>query len=267
MKINASYLLFFLWVCPLWFWAQNATLQSVLLFDDMDFFSTDHLGNIYIVSQDEIQLVDQQGQFVTSFSDPIQGKIKSVDAFNPMRILLQHAAFFSVTFLDNRLNPVAPLFEPGQFGFLDVQLVSNVDQNQIWMFDQSLDRLIKWDALQGREVARSLTITQLLQKELQPTKLLSRIDGVYLLIPNYGVLIFDQFGGFMRQILLPEIGTDLQVRNKTLIYTSKGTLYKMQLDTFETSSLKLPGNPSQVRLEGRTLYCREGKQLFIYALQ
>jgi hypothetical protein len=246
--------------------AQQLTLKSVLQFDDMDFFSTDHLGNIYIVSQDEIRLVNQQGGFVTSYSDPIQGKIKSIDTFNPMRILMQHAAFFSVSFLDNMLNPVAQVLEPAQFGFLDVQLVSNVDQNQIWMFDQSLDRIIKWDVDQGREVARSLTITQLLQKELQPAKLLSRIDGVYLLIPGYGVLVFDQFGGFKRQILLPEIGFDLQVRNKTLVYTANGQLFKMQLDTFETSALTLPGKPTQVRLEGRTLYCREGNQLYIYEL-
>lgn len=244
--------------------AQDLVLKYQHHFPQMDFFSTDHLNNFYVIAGDEIQLRTMEGALLNSYSDPMQGKIRYVDTFNPLRILLQHDAFFSVSFLDNMLNSNAPLLEPERHGFLDVQMVSNVDQDQVWMYDQSLDRLIKWQVSAEREVARSLTITQLINIELQPVRLLSRMDGVYLLIPDYGVLVFDQFGGFVRQIRVPGIGKDLQVRNRTLVYTAKGMLNKMHMDTYETYQIMLPGNPHQVRLEGRLLYCREGQDVRVY---
>jgi hypothetical protein len=246
--------------------------QDVVLIDQfevkgMQYFSTDHLGNIYTIIGDEIRLVDRTGRKLMSYSNPLQGKIKTIDTFNPMRILLHHDLFFSISFLDNQLNPNRSVFEPSQHGYMDVQLVSSMDNDRIWFYDQTLDRLILWHLGREQEMATSLTITQLLRKESQPARLISRMDRTYLLIPGAGIMEFNQLGAFIKIHRVGDIGDYLQVRNRLLMYRQGNTLVKYHQDTFETWELVLPGNPDQIRMENQWLFCRYGETIKVFEVK
>jgi hypothetical protein len=261
---------FFLLLC---FW-QKTNLQTEPQYQllhsfeikRLDFFSTDHLGNVYTIIGDEIQMRDPSGKKLWSYSDPLQGKIRSIDTFNPMRVLLHHDSFFSISFLDNRLNPNRGIFEPVNYGYWDVQLVSSIDEDRVWFYDQTLDRLVLWNLSREAEEATSLTITQLLRKESQPVRLISRMDRVFLLVPGTGVMIFSQFGAYIKTHLVEDISDYLQIRNRVLFYRVDNTLVKFHLDTFESAALELPGNPDQIRIENHRLFARYGEVIKVFEI-
>ncbi|MFI5142352.1 MAG: hypothetical protein ACHQII_08350, partial [Bacteroidia bacterium] len=51
-----------------------------------DFFTTDNLGNTYLIKGEEIKKYSQTGDLLKIFSNKTTGKITSLDATNPLRI-------------------------------------------------------------------------------------------------------------------------------------------------------------------------------------
>src|ERR1700739_4560076 len=61
-----------------------------------DSFTTDNLGNTYIIKGDEIRKYSQTGDLLKIFSNNTTGKITSVDATNPLRILVFYKDFATI---------------------------------------------------------------------------------------------------------------------------------------------------------------------------
>ncbi len=53
-----------------------------------NFFTTDNLGNCYLVDKDEITKYDGNGTVFNKFSIKAFGTIESMDATNPMKIMV-----------------------------------------------------------------------------------------------------------------------------------------------------------------------------------
>ncbi|MCH8554858.1 MAG: hypothetical protein LAT76_06850 [Schleiferiaceae bacterium] len=263
--MKPPFFLFFFFSARLLF-AQQLVLEQTITQETISFFSTNHLGQIYSINQNEIQLYDAKGVKIASYSDPISGNIRFIDAFNPLQVLLFFDAFFTIQFLDNQLNPTQEVIRLDEYGFIDAQLASSVDQDQIWFYDQSLDRLIKWSVGNASETARTLTLSQLIKENTEPVKLLSRMDRVFLLIPEKGVLIFDQFGGFIKYVRLPKIADQLQIKNELLIFNEDNDLVKFNYKTLQEWRLPLPEGTEQFRLEGDRLYTLRNNKISIYKI-
>ena len=58
----------------------------------------DNISNVYTISDDVIQKFDADGNFLKSYSNKNYGKITSVDAWNPMKIVVFYRDFLQMVF-------------------------------------------------------------------------------------------------------------------------------------------------------------------------
>src|SRR5688500_1993390 len=70
-----------------------------------DAFTTDPLGNIYLVKGAEVVKYNASGIRTARYSNLQLGDVATIDAMNPLKILLHYRDFQQLVFLDNQLSP------------------------------------------------------------------------------------------------------------------------------------------------------------------
>src|SRR5271157_882697 len=70
----------------------------------ISFMTTDNLGNLYVLVNNELKKFDSQGNLLKTFSDKSHGNINFVDVSDPLKILLHFRDFHQLLFLDNTLS-------------------------------------------------------------------------------------------------------------------------------------------------------------------
>ena len=68
-----------------------------------DYFTSDNLGNAYLIKGHEIFKYLPNGKLFNRYSNLMLGNITSVDATNPLKLLLFYRDFSKIQFLDNQL--------------------------------------------------------------------------------------------------------------------------------------------------------------------
>ena len=265
-----SILILFCLACGL----SQAQLVGVETFDTLYFvenenienFTTDHLGNVYFIKNEEVEKIapyNIKNSINLSFSDPSLGEIKHIDVFNPMRIMLLYTPFNRIVFLDNKLNNLATSFNPENLDLYDVQLSSMSDQNRIWLYDQNLDQLVLWNPrIEGIEYS-SQNITQIAGIENNPNYLVSDMNGVYINLPELGVLVFDVFGNYKKTIEVKGLN-NFQIKDQRLYYYQKGELFMVGLKNPLIRKVKLPAlGAKKLRVENQLLYLLTNQGLLI----
>lgn len=247
-----------------------ATLDTVLWVADpaIRSFSTDNLGNIYLIYDQEIKKIvpyPQSNSVKISFSEPPLGKVASVDAFNPMRILVRYQPFNHIILLDNKLNKIQQSLMLEEIGLMDVQLASMTTQNRIWLYDQVLDQVLLYNPrLEGIEFSTQ-NITQLLGTENTPQYLQSDAAGMYLYIPEAGLMIFDVFGNFIKTLPIKSLSS-VQIRDRRLFGLEGRNILISGLNVNFLRRVELPYNEPihKVRFENQLIFIHfEGKGLLV----
>lgn len=255
-------------------WCAHAQIAGVETLDTLNFidqenlenFTTDHLGNVYLIKNDEVEKVapyNIKNSINLSFSDPSLGEVKHIDAFNPMRIMLLYTPFNRIVFLDNKLNSLSTGFNPEELGLYDVQLSSISDQNRIWLYDQNLDQIVLWNPrIDGIEYS-SQNITQIAGVENKPNFLVSDMNGVYINLPEVGILVFDVFGNFKKIIEVKGL-TYFQIKDHRLYYYQKGELFMVGLKNPLLRKVRLPFKGiKKLRIENQLLYLQLAEGILI----
>lgn len=228
-------------------------------------FSVDQFGSIYTVKGYEIHKFDSEGNEVYAYANPILGDIYEIDALNPLAIYLFFKDANQMTVVDNRLNQKSA-FNFNDYHFIDVQLISFSDQENVWFYDQGTDKLHRFNIRSGTRSNESLTITQVVGEENTPAGLESSIDRVYLNIPRLGIFIFDATGAFTGLIPLKEIEL-FDVEGRQLVAVRKNEVIFYNLKT-GSSELWQPGFSKirDIKLFNNTLYLFDGTDLKVFAI-
>lgn len=253
-------------LCPALYLAQDGSDWQQL--PPSDYLAIDRFDHRYRVRHNELQKLDSQNKVMSYYSNPVLGEIASVDVLNPLSIYV----FFQITnrliVLDNRLNESSQM-NFNDYNFTDVQLVSFSDQETVWLYDQTTDRLHRFHLRDKKVTNRSLNITQLLGNENRPTQMQSTVDQVYLLAPGVGVLVFDPTGAFQSTLPLPQIhcfdvhGEHLfaATKNEVIRYHLRSGKLKVILETDPDHTVQ------QVLWSERGLYLFTGRYLKRWPLQ
>ncbi|MEJ7681254.1 MAG: hypothetical protein WKG06_26085 [Segetibacter sp.] len=106
-------------------------------------FTTDNLGNIYLLNfVNQIKKVNERGDSIAVYNDVRRyGKIYSIDATNPLKVLVFYKDFSAIVVLDRLLNARTAIDLRKQ-NILQVSTVTSSYDNNIWVFDE-LDSKIK----------------------------------------------------------------------------------------------------------------------------
>lgn len=198
-------------------------------------FHVDNLQNIYILNmENKVVRYSEKMQKQYDYSNNLIGEIKSIDATNPQKILCFVKDFNRIVVLDNTLAEIN-IIDLSTSDYLDVSAVSRSNDNQIWLFDPINQVLVKVNDLVEKQV-ESNRITDLNLGVLEPVFIQERNNIVALTDPNVGILIFDNFGQFIK--LVPEKGVEeFQVFGDYLFFVQEGKYYQYHIKRYEKAEI------------------------------
>jgi hypothetical protein len=230
------------------------------------FMTTDNLGNIYLLVNNELKKYDGKGTLIKTFSDKSHGSINFVDVSDPLKILVHFRDFHQILFLDNTLSVKT---DPILLDDLDLQqptLVCTSYDNGFWVYDQQNFELVRFD--QNRQnTNKSGNIAQLTGIELKPKFLIETGGKVYLSDLDNGIFIFDRYGTYSKKLPFRNI-TSFQVVDDNIIYSTESQLIRYNVKSFEQQTLDLPVKKViSTRYEKNRLFVQDSASVKIYSVK
>lgn len=211
-----------------------------------DFFTTDNLGNTYVIKGDEIKKYSQTGDLLKAFSNNTTGKIASVDATNPLRILVFYKDFATIIILDDLLSQNGDAMNLLDYSLEQSDLICNSFNNGIWFFNRQNMELIRLDE-SFKPVVNTGNLNRLLRTDLKPNFMTEHNGYVYLNNPDEGILAFDIYGTYFKTIPVKGL-QHFQVKGNVLFYYSDGILRSYDIKDLTQKELSFK-NVADVRIE------------------
>ncbi|WP_299825402.1 hypothetical protein [uncultured Pontibacter sp.] len=227
--------------------------------------SKDRNGNLYFLAANRSLLrIDSLGKPLGNFSPPTRGRIASIDAWNPMKILLFYEDRQELLLLDRFLRPVANTTLQDQNYTGTAKAAALAADDNFWLFDETNLTLSKLD-LQLRKITIDTPLNLILDKERFNVRQLREYQNMVYLLDANGIFVFDNLGNYKKK--LPFAGVNfIDFLNNELYFVQNGTLHFVNLYTSETRTLQLPSNYVTALASDARLYLFAVKQLDIYTL-
>lgn len=203
-----------------------------------DFFTTDNIGNSYFIKNDEIRKYNAQGELLKIFSAKNLGNISSVDASNPLRVLVFYRDFASLLFLDDLLSQNGDAINMLDLGLEQSDVVCTSFNNGLWFFNRQNASLIRLDE-NLTSVVNTGNLNQLLGTTFRPSFMIEYNGYVYLNNPGEGIFVFDIYGTYFKTLPLKDAAY-FQVKEDLLIYFVKGELRSYDMKLLAEASMALP---------------------------
>jgi hypothetical protein len=211
-----------------------------------DFFTTDNLGNTYVVKGEEIKKYSQTGDLLKIFSNNTTGKITSIDATNPLRILIFYKDFATILILDDLLSQNGDPMNLLDYGLEQSDVICTSFNNGIWFFNRQNMELIRLDET-FKPVVNTGNLNRLLGTDLKPNFMIEHNGYLYLNNPAEGIFIFDIYGTYYKTIPIKGLPR-FQVKDNVMFYFTEGTLKYYNIKDLSKKELSFK-NASDVRIE------------------
>lgn len=176
-----------------------------------DFITTDNLGNVYAVRNDEIVKYNTAGELLKKYSNKKLGKIFSVDASNALRLLVHYKDFSVIVILDSQLSQNGENISLEIMGLEQSDLACTSFNNGIWLYNRQNAELVRLDETLNKVVSTG-NLNRILSTELHPNFMQEHNGYVYLNDPAQGILLFDIYGTYYKTIPLKNLSS-LQPRD------------------------------------------------------
>lgn len=233
-------------------------------------FTTDNLGNIYILTTtNQVKKINENGDSLAVYNDVRRyGKIFSIDASNPLKILVYYKDFSTIVILDRLLN-IRNTIDLRRQNILQVKTITGSYDNNIWLFDE-LDSKIKKIDDNGRVLLESNDFRQVYDAVPTPLVMYDRDGQLYLYDNKKGLLVFDYYGAQKNNFALYGL-TDVQVIDKNT-FTARDSshiiLYKpASLQLLSFTPFRDQSAFTKINFNGNRIYCltKEGL-LSVYSI-
>ena len=202
------------------------------------FAAGDHLSNTYLLS-DKNALIkfDSTGTAVATYTNQRLGLATSVDAANPLKLLVWYPDFQTVVWLDRTLSEMGRM----QFSALGRYAISTVAMSadgNIWAFDESVSTALKLN-LSGELLLESQPLSAAIGVRFSATRIRDNGQTIALADPQSGLCSLDQFGALQR--FDPGLKTaDFEWNGEWLTYVQDSTLYMQQHQFMRQRQIPLP---------------------------
>ena len=227
-------------------------------------FTTDNMGNVYVVAGNQLLKFDADGKPVTHFSHINSGSLQSADCSDPLKLVLFYPDFARILTLNNKLA-LESTIELRALGFVYPSLVCRASDLGYWVFDLATFQLKKISPTL-QVIYESGNLQQLTGLTVRPDHLLEAENFVYLSDPVNGILVFDTYGTYYKTIPLTGV-TSLQVRGGKVLVVRANGLFSYDSRRAEVEELKIPAHDSllDARIEQNRLYLLTSTILSIYS--
>ncbi|HPE40575.1 MAG TPA: hypothetical protein PLI77_05735 [Bacteroidales bacterium] len=220
------------------------------------FLELDSYQNIYTVDQNStLSKLNLKGEIIATFGFAKYGTLSSIHVLNPSKMMLFYKDAGIILFLNDQLTPITQPFILFNNNYQNISLATFSNQNQIYLYDQINMKLFVLDFFM-REISQN----QLNFINFNPSKMFSIYDkGIIMQDEENGVLFFDSFGTYQKQIPLRST-TEFQWMDNKICFFDKGLWneYDVQkLDWIQYDITKLIFN--SIELE----QVKKGNQFFV----
>jgi hypothetical protein len=261
MRLNWSALLV---VILLFAFRTNVPVLTATIVTTSRQLTTDPLGNVYLSQSDELNKYDASGKLVRNYSDKTFGTISSVDATNPLRILVFNRDFARIAFLDNTLTANGDAVRLEMLGFANASLAASSHDNGLWIYDPLNYELVRFDRNLAIE-RRTGNLAQLIGSEIQPDFMMQQENYLLLNDPKRGVFLFDIFGTYIKMLPITDAHS-MQIKQEKLIYFKSPHLLNIHLQTLEESRYEFPQDSSilNARIEQAGVFILKAGKVELY---
>lgn len=239
--------------------AQNpdtlALLQSFPL--SATFATTDNLGNVYVLGTDNaLQKFNAAGNRLARYSNNRLGPATSLDAANPLKLLLWYADFRTVVFLDRSLTELGSL-QLDAAGFSLVRSVAMSFDGNLWVYDEALFKLKKISP-EGIILFETPALNQLVATPPTADALREIGNQVYLADWRQGIFVFDQYAAWTETWNYQNGKDFYAVADRQYYLTEQGLLIRAPR-SFREVTLSLPKG-----IDGRSRFQLTEQRLLIW---
>lgn len=225
-------------VCFCCSFMQQGEPAPLVIKANFDFFTADNIGNVYTVKEDELVKYLPSGKFFARYSNLKLGAISTVDATNPLKLVIYYRDFQQIVFLDNQLSLNSETVSLERLGYEQTELVCASANNSFWIYDKQNNELIRFNE-NSKKIASTGNLKQVLQTELAPNFMMEYNGYLYLNSPETGIYVFDIFGAFSKIISLKGL-RQLQVSEDIVYYQKDSTFCSYNHKLFEEACKPLP---------------------------
>lgn len=235
---------------------------------DFAYFTVDNLENLYLVNNTTNQLkkLNSNGDSAGVFNNVRKyGKLFSIDATNPLKLLLYYKNFSTIVVLDRFLN-IRNTINLGKKNIFKVKAIASSYDNNIWLFDEGESKLKKIDD-NGEVMMETVDFRTLFDTVPSPIQIADQDGFLYLYDPKKGFYTFDYYGALKNNI--PFLNwSNTEVIRKSLYGFGDSMLYQYQTRSLKLSEFPLPQkykDALQSKLVNNKVYLlqKEGIQQFL----
>ena len=224
---------------------------------------TDAIENYYVASQNSICKTSSQNNSKFIYSLKRSGTITSIDAGDPMRVLVFYKDLSLITFLDNFMAEASSI-SLMDFGLDQAETVCKALNNGIWVYDIKQDKLVKISAALNIDV-EILNIQRIIGENFNPTQMIERNNGLYLNDPAKGSFVFDNYGAYLRKIPEPNI-RKFNVLDGILSFRRNNDIFSLNTETLELSKIYSDSTMTDFSITEKKLFILNADSLHIYKL-
>jgi len=248
--------------------SDSLLLPSATISIEAKFLTSDKLQQCYVVTEDnELFKYDKKGQRLFHYNNNQLGELTWVDATDPFNILLFYPDYFTVILLDRTLS-ITGEYQLFDLNITDVNAVAMANDNELWFFDDNTGKVRKISRA-GAVTEESVNVKLLLGENIQAVNMLATRNRIFLNAPEYGILVFDNFGTYLKIIPIKNLSS-FQVVDDQLIFQEGGILKAFHLRSFLTSEIALPfklEEEDRLKIQKGVLFLLKGEELLIYNME
>lgn len=210
------------------------------------FFTSDNIGNIYLVNHDELLKYTPDGKLFRRYSNLKLGDISFVDATNVLKPLLFYKDYQQIVFLDNQLTENSSPISLEKLGYEQTELACSSANNSFWIYSKQNNELIRFDEA-SRKTVNTGNLKQLLKEDIEPNFMIEHNGHLFLNSPQHGIFEFDMFGAYIRTIAIKHL-KQFQVDESVIYYLHQNRFCSYHYGLFEEKcSNSIPSNCTSVR--------------------
>lgn len=224
---------------------------------DFSYFTVDNLENIYLVnnSSDQLKKLNSNGDSAGVFNNVRKyGKLFSIDAANPLKLLLYYKNFVTIVVLDRFLN-IRNTINLGKKNIFKVKAIASSYDNNIWLFDEGDNKIKKIDD-NGDVLLETVDFRTLFDTVPSPSQINDQDGFLYLYDPSKGFYTFDYYGSLKNKIPFSH-WNNTEIIGKNMYGFADTILYKYQTGSLKLSEYPIPAsfkNALQIKAANNKVY-------------
>lgn len=226
------------------------------IFGHYNNFTVDNLGNVFMLdNQNQLKKIDNHFDSVGIYNNVVRyGELYTIDASNPLKILLFYKDFMTVVTLDRFLQPLNSI-DLRQSGIFQCSAICQSYDNNIWLFDEMENKIKKIDDT-GKELLESSDFRILFDAPPHPNKLEDYHKYLFAYDSSKGLLVMDYYGSYKNLVALKGLRNVQGIDKGIVAVDSTGLIY-FEPNTIETKHQSLPNEilkSKKILINGELLY-------------